>query len=282
MTIAETLQKARAILAENGIENPGLESRILLAHVCNVNLGGIILIDHKTLRKNDNQKYFDFIEKRTTKYPVAYLTGNKEFFSIDFKVNSSVLIPRPETEELIEWVMEQNLPCERMLDLCAGTGCVGIALALNYPVKTLRLSDRSEEALEVAKYNAKNLFLKKTDLNWATIQSDLMNNIREQFDLIVTNPPYVLPDEYKDLSDDVRKFEPKIALVVEDYKSFFTRLLEQTYEGLYSGGSLFIETNPLMVSQTLLIMKEIGFTGVETRRDLSGKLRFIKGQKPKN
>jgi len=282
MTIAEALQKARTILAENGIENPGLDSRILLAYVYDIEISRIVLMDEQTFHEEVSAKYFDLIEKRKNKYPVAYLTGEREFFSLDFKVNPEVLIPRPESEELIEWIIEQKVECERTLDLCTGSGCIGIALALNYPVSTLHLSDISEKALEITKYNAENLLSNKSELNWDVIQSDLMSNIHSHYNLIVTNPPYVLPDEYDNLMDDVRKFEPEIALLVNDYIQFFSDLLTQAYDRLFGGGSIFIETNPRMIEHTILIMKDLGFTSIQTHHDLSGKERFIKGQKPNN
>ena len=217
------------------------------------------------------------VEKASGK-PTAYILGKKEFYSSEFIVSDAALIPRPETEELVEWIIETcDIKLSKILDLGTGTGCIGITLQKELkPEKTI-LSDISKESLALAQKNAEKLG-NTTEMQF--IESDLLTNIQEgDISLIVSNPPYITLSEYQNLEMTVRDFEPKAALLVDHYEGFFTELCRQSYEKLVEGGLLYLEVNPVYIDKNQKILQTIGFKDIHIKYDLSEKSRFLKGQK---
>jgi len=213
--------------------------------------------------------------------PIQYITGETEFFGIKFKVNSNVLVPRPETEELVEWIKDDLIGAQKkalsILDIGTGSGCIAISLAKIFPQSKVTALDVSESALKVAAENAKQ--------NGATInfiQSDVLHleTLPEKFDIIVSNPPYVRELEKAEMQRNVLEHEPPVALFVKDNDPliFYKKITKLAEEGLNPSGKLYFEINQYLGDQTLQIIKKAGFAG-EIRKDIFGNDRMLRGIK---
>ena len=272
-SLREVLPRIRAWLQQLGIENPGLEARILLAHTLGKKQHEIFSKDHLTLTEGQRQKLDGLLRQKSKGTPTAYLLGKKEFFSREFFVDPHVLIPRPETEELAEWVISENPQAGSLLDMCAGSGCLGITLALEIKPPSLVFVDLSPEALGVARKNAELLLDPKVNVRF--IEGDLFEPVSGQkFDLVVSNPPYVLPDEYETLDPEVKDFEPQKALILPP-GDFNTRFARGARGVMNSGAKIYIETGPRVIDELASELTEAGFQDVLPRKDLSGKWRFL-------
>ncbi|PIE98132.1 MAG: protein-(glutamine-N5) methyltransferase, release factor-specific [Treponema sp.] len=252
-------------------------------------------IKERFVSQVDLQKeFFELIEKRKTGLPVAYIINNKEFFGLDFYVDQSVLIPKPDTETLVELaiqkalkLLENNFKHDktqplRILDLCTGSGCVGIAVANELTHKNADLKveftfvDISKDALLVSQKNAKVLI---PDVVTNFVVSDLRLNIPKGFDLILCNPPYVPTDEAKSLLTDGRS-EPLLALDGgKDGLELFYPLADAVFNSLYSGGAFFIEAADYNIDKAKSIFKKRGFVDLKIYKDLAGKKRVLYGVK---
>ena len=191
MTIREAINKATIMLKGNNIEEPKLKSRLLMQYVLKKTRQYIIVYDNNELEEQKERKYFSNIEKIIDGTPLQYITHTQEFMKMPFFVNENVLIPRPDTECLVEEVIKvsKKINNPKILDLCTGSGAIAISLAKNIEKSELYASDISEKALKVAKLNAKtNEVIEKINF----IESDLFENIpKMKFDIIVSNPPYI-------------------------------------------------------------------------------------------
>ncbi|TLX77802.1 peptide chain release factor N(5)-glutamine methyltransferase [Labilibacter sediminis] len=219
------------------------------------------------------------LEQLMQHIPIQYIIGETEFYGLPFKVSPAVLIPRPETEELVQWIIHDNkLACPNILDIGSGSGCIPISLKKHIPDAMVSSWDISEEALRIAKANA---LLNKTEVNF--IKNDALNPVYnpEQFDIIVSNPPYVMDQEKKLMQDNVIKHEPHLALFVSDNDPliFYRNICKLAAKALKPGGTLYFEINEALGKETELLMKEYGFEQTEVRKDLFGKDRMAKGVK---
>ena len=221
------------------------------------------------------------VNRLETREPLQYILGKAYFLNLELFVNNSVLIPRPETEELVYWILETNAKNEKsVLDLCTGSGCIALGLAQKGNWKHLAGLDISHQALLVAKQNSDILDLK---IDW--MQGDLLDSgfkIEEAFDIWVSNPPYVLVSEAAEMEPQVLDFEPHIALFVEndDPLLFYKKIGKMAFEQLNRGGALFFEMNPLFAFEIQKLLENLGFENVEIRKDMFGKARMIKALKP--
>ena len=209
MTIRETLNKGMIILKSNNIETPKLKARLLLQYILKKSRQYLIVYDNKEIEKKEQWEYFVNIEKIANGMPLQHITHTQEFMKMDFFVNENVLIPRPDTEILVEEVitLAKTMDKPKILDLCTGSGAIGIAIAKNVPTATVYAVDISGKALEVAQKNAYNL---KAKVKF--VKSNLFKNLNNiKFDIIVSNPPYIKKEDIKLLSNEVQK-EPRIAL----------------------------------------------------------------------
>ncbi len=213
--------------------------------------------------------------------PIQYITGETEFFGLPFKVNNHTLIPRPETEELVEWILSEikNLQSSivnlKLLDIGTGSGCIAIALAKNLPDSRISALDISEEALKIARQNA--------EINGVEIdffQADILETkiLPKQFDVIVSNPPYVRELEKKLMRQNVLNFEPKSALYVadEDPLLFYRAISKLAKTHLKPNGKLFFEINEYLADELSELLKKNGFQNIEVKKDIFGKDRMIK------
>ena len=212
--------------------------------------------------------------------PIQYLLGNTEFFGLPFIVNENVLIPRPETEELVDWIISEDKKFERqksikILDIGTGSGCIAISLAKNILNATVFAIDVSSKALEVAKLNAKQNDVSVTFLEKNILETD---DLLEQFDIIVSNPPYVRNLEKQEIKKNVLDNEPHLALFVDDFDAliFYRKIAVLATKNLNTNGKLFFEINQYLGQEMNDLLNQLGFTELELRKDIYGNDRMTK------
>ncbi|TDQ25617.1 peptide chain release factor N(5)-glutamine methyltransferase [Tenacibaculum caenipelagi] len=230
---------------------------------------------------SDKIKLLDEVLVRLQKEePIQYILGKTEFYGLPFYVNSNTLIPRPETEELVEWIIKEIEVIDRkkllsILDIGTGTGCIPISLKKYLPSANVSAIDVSEEALRVAKQNA---VLNNVEVSFIHLDILQTENLSEQFDVIVSNPPYVRELEKVEIKNNVLKNEPHLALFVEDNNPllFYKKIADLAKKQLTKNGVLFFEINQYLGKETVEMLKGKGFTKIELRKDLFGNDRMIK------
>ncbi len=211
--------------------------------------------------------------------PIQYILERAYFFGLEFLVTPAVLIPRPETEELVAWILEyfSKTDAPKILDLGTGSGCISIALAKNLPNAKVFALDISTEALEIARFNAK-----KNNVEINFINSNMIQwESSQQFDIIVSNPPYVLEKEQKQMKGNVLKHEPHLALFVDNASPlvFYKALCEIAQKNLSQNGLCFAELNEAFGTETKALFDKISFQNVILKIDTFGKIRMLKAQK---
>ena len=274
MTIREALNKGMIILKSNNIETPKLKARLLLQYILKKNRQYLIVYDNKEIDKKQQWEYFINIEKLANGVPLQHITHTQEFMKMDFFVNENVLIPRPDTEILVEEVIEiaKKMEKPKILDLCTGSGAIAISIAKNVPSAEVWAIDISEKALEVAKKNANNLQAKVKFK-----KSNLFNNINKtKFDIIVSNPPYIKKADIKLLSNEVQK-EPEIALDGGyDGLDFYRKIASQAIDYLKFGSYLCFEIGfDQQEDVTEIIKNTKHFNNTYRKKDLFGNDRVI-------
>lgn len=239
MTIKEILTKGTFIIKNNNIETPKLKARLLLQFTLNKPREYLIVYDNQNVSKQDEKTYFENINKLTQGIPLQYITKTQEFMKMNFFVNDKVLIPRADTEILVEEVIKigKKIKKPKILDLCTGTGVIAISLKKYLPDSMVYASDISSEVLKVAKKNAEN-----NDVEIEFFKSDLFENIPDiKFDIIVSNPPYIRKDVIPTLDIEVQK-EPKLALDGGiDGLDFYRNIVKEGYEHLKYNSYLCFE-----------------------------------------
>ena len=235
-----------------------------------------------TLLTTDQQHRLKQILHRLFNHePVQYILGEADFYGLKFIVNSDVLIPRPETEELVDWVIKECAERGediRILDIGTGTGCIPIVLSKKLPKATIEGIDVSAEALLVAKNNN---FLNSTHVQFR--QLDILNDKLpdNSFDIIVSNPPYIGHNEKESLAFNVLNFEPHLALFAPpaDALIFYKRIAEKSLKALKNGGALFLEINASKGVGVLELLQTMGYKNLELRKDLSGSDRMVRASR---
>ena len=243
----------------------------------------IWLLIHKELKLNDEQNIIasQYPERLKNHEPIQYILGETEFYGLKFKVNPSVLIPRPETEELVEWVKPPHPPkggflsgTPTLLDVGTGSGCIAVALKKKFPSANVSAMDISPEALALAKENAA-----LNEVNIEFIQDDILHPAAtdRKWDVIVSNPPYIPASEQRYLHKNVTDFEPHLALFVQDNDPliFYRKIAEFALSHLTAGGRLYVEIHQSLGRQCCQLLESMGFQSVELRKDLSGNDRMI-------
>ena len=274
MTIRETLNKGMIILKSNNIETPKLKARLLLQYILKKSRQYLIVYDNKEIEKKEQWEYFVNIEKIANGMPLQHITHTQEFMKMDFFVNENVLIPRPDTEILVEEVitLAKTMDKPKILDLCTGSGAIGIAIAKNVPTATVYAVDISGKALEVAQKNAYNL---KAKVKF--VKSNLFKNLNNiKFDIIVSNPPYIKKSDINYLSQEVQK-EPQIALDGGyDGLDFYRKISYQAIDYLKFGSYLCFEIGYDQKEEVLEILKGIEhYTKTSCKKDLCGNDRVV-------
>ena len=219
------------------------------------------------------------LEDLKKEIPIQYLLGKTSFYGLDFEVNANVLIPRPETEELVEWILQdcgkiESTTAFSILDIGTGSGCIPITLKKQLPVAKVSAIDVSEKALEVAQGNAK--------LNGVEVHFILQNilettDLLATYDVIVSNPPYVRNLEKQEIKNNVLEYEPHLALFVADDDAliFYRKIGELALKSLRPNGKLFFEINQYLGKETVDLLKDLGFQNVALKKDIYGNDRMI-------
>ena len=259
----------------NSFERPDLEARLIINLV--TGFDDVYQIINKDYELDSSQvtQIYSLVEKRLNNVPYNYICGTKEFYSRDFIVNENVLIPRPETELLVELAIEylKDIKNAKVLDLCTGSGCIGISIKKEIDIN-LTLSDISPKALECAKMN-----LDKHEVAATLMLSDIYQSFKdEQFDLIVTNPPYLTEQWYSIVSEEVKK-EPKTALVGfgEDGLDLIRAIIKDTGKHLKENGLFLLECDFRQTQECANILENSGFINVQIHNDLTHRQRVVSG-----
>jgi release factor glutamine methyltransferase len=236
------------------------------------------------ISEDDVEKWNAILADLQKEKPIQYITGEAWFYGLRFEVNENTLIPRPETEELVEFILKETsnfqLPASSLniLDIGTGTGCIPISLKTNLPQANVSAIDVSEKALEVAKRNAE---LNKVEIHF--IQTNILEvkDLNRHFDIIVSNPPYVRNLEKEEIKKNVLDYEPHLALFVEDTDAllFYRKIAQLALKNLAPNGLLFFEINQYLGKETVELLQNIGFQNIELKKDIYGNDRMIRCEK---
>lgn len=222
-----------------------------------------------------------FLDQLKKEVPVQYLLGKTNFYGLDFEVNENVLIPRPETEELVEWIINENANTDKfkklkILDIGTGSGCIAVSLAKNLPHAEVYAIDVSKKALETAKRNAVNNNVEVTFMFQDILE---LEALKHNFDIIVSNPPYVRNLEKVEIKKNVLEYEPHLALFVDDHDAlvFYKKIASLAQKNLLENGQLFFEINQYLGEEMTNLLENMNFSNVELRKDIYDNDRMIKG-----
>ncbi len=274
LTIKQTLTKGTIMLKNSNIESPKLKARLLLQYILKKSRQYLIVYDNQEVDKKAQWEYFVNIEKLTKGMPLQHITHTQEFMKMDFYVDENVLIPRPDTEILVEETIKiaQTMERPKILDLCTGSGAIAISLKKYIPSAQVYAVDISKKALEIAKKNAHRL-----EAEVKFIESNLFEKIKnEKFDIIVSNPPYIKKSDINYLSQEVQK-EPQIALDGGyDGLDFYRKISYQAIDYLKFGSYLCFEIGYDQKEEVLEILKGIEhYTKTYCKKDLCGNDRVV-------
>lgn len=229
------------------------------------------------------EKWQSVLEKLEKEIPIQYILGNAHFYGLEFEVNENTLIPRPETEELVEWIIKNNSKIEgfkdlKILDIGTGSGCIAISLAKNLPHSKVFAIDVSEKALETAKRNA---LKNETEVTFLLKNILETEDLEQQFDIIVSNPPYVRNLEKEEIKKNVLDYEPHLALFVEDNDAliFYRKISELAQKNLTENGQLYFEINQYLGTEMMDLLEVKNFKNIELRKDIYDNERMIFGKK---
>ena len=271
MTLREALLEATHRLELQRISNPRLCAEVLLSHFLNVDRSYLYAHDDRVLTDAEYNALENAVYDRINGVPVQYIVGHQEFYGRDFIVNPSVLIPRPETEYIVETVLELRPgPESRIIDVGTGSGCIGVTLALERPNAVVYAADISEAALKVARQNAAAL-----GASVRFVCMDLLDAVAGTFDFVVSNPPYVRRGDFDRLQREVREHEPHVALFSpEGETEIYRRLTKHAAQVLRPGGHLICEIGYAMENAVLELLQD-DWERLPTKRDLQGIPRTV-------
>lgn len=278
-TIGSLVKWATDDFRARGIENPRLDAEVLVAHALGIDRTRVIIESLRPLEPAELALLRDLVRRRRGHEPVAYLRGVREFYGLPFRVDRRVLIPRPDTEALVDVALARSSHLclsMRLLDLCTGSGCVAITMARQRPTATVVATDLSPDALAVARENA----LRLGAYNVAFVQSDLFASIppESRFDVITANPPYIATSEIDGLMPDVRDFEPRQALDGgPDGLDFIRRIVGGAPAFLDRGGVLTVEVGAGEAPAVRALFEAQGYTDVRVDRDYGRIERVVSG-----
>lgn len=259
----------------------GEEARSFFIFLCEAWLGlsrsDLILHAEKEISESELLKFLYGIKELKKNRPVQYVAGKTWFYGLEIGLEEGVLIPRPETEELVDWILKDENGAKRIVDVGTGSGCIPLALKNKLPLASVTGLDISEEALCTASKNGENIGLevqfKKFDaLNWANF------NFEDKFDIVVSNPPYIPEMDKQKMHDNVLQYEPEIALFVpnDDPLRFYDAIADFALKNLTHGGKLYFEIHESFGEQVLEMLNSKGYFNLELRKDLQGKDRMVR------
>lgn len=274
MIYQEAMEWGSNVLEQAGVTEAKLDAWLLLETVCKINRTFYYSHMKEAMTLEQQSEYEIAIRKRAERIPLQYITGEQEFMGLNFKVNSNVLVPRQDTETLVEEALKICQPGMQILDLGTGSGCIVISLVKNAHGMTATGSDISKQALLVAKENAR---LHEVEVEW--VRSNLYENISGRFDLIVSNPPYIPQADILELMPEVRDFEPVGALDGGvDGLDFYRQIIAQSKDYLNKDGYLYLEIGYDQGPAVTNMMCAAGYRDVAVVRDLAHRERVVKGR----
>ena len=261
-------------LAAAGIEEAKLDARLLLEELCGTDRNDLLVHGDRPVTEQQENSYVNYIELRSRHIPLQHITGYQEFMGLRFKVTPDVLIPRQDTETLVEEVLKNLHDGMRILDLCTGSGCILLSL-LRYSNDCVGVgADLSRKALAVAEENAGTL-----GLSAEFVQGNLFEPVTGKFEIIVSNPPYIPSNVIPTLMEEVREHDPLMALDgKEDGLYFYREITGKASEYLYPGGMLFLEIGCEQAGAVTELMKNAGYRDVTVCKDLAGHDRVVSGR----
>ena len=279
-------EEGKNLLMQADIEDAAWDARLLLEHVCHTNRNDLLVHGDREVAEADQEKYLELIAERAKHIPLQHLTGVCGFMGLEFLVNEHVLIPRPDTEILVEEALKYVHDGFRILDMCTGSGCILLSL-LQYSNDCMGVgADLSEKALETARKNGERLSeggpldgrIKPENLCF--VHSDLFENIEGKFEIIVSNPPYIQSEVIEGLMDEVKDHEPRMALDGgNDGLDFYRKIIQDSRAHLCGGGMLFFEIGYDQREDVSRLMEEAGFVSVTAVKDFAGLDRVVYGTK---
>lgn len=278
LTLQTLYREGQIQLKDSGIEEYQLDAWYLLEYVTGISKASYYGDPNRELSAAQAEEYRKCIEKRSERIPLQHITGVQEFMGHEFFVNEHVLIPRQDTEILVEHALDKVEDGKKVLDMCTGSGCILLSILKRYQVQGTG-ADISSEALQVAERNRKHLALPQVE--W--LQSDLFEKIEEKYDVIVSNPPYIQTGVIESLQEEVRLHDPYIALDgKEDGLYFYRRIIEDAKAYLEDGGWLLFEIGYDQTEPVTRLMEQAGYSEIHVKKDLSGLDRVAGARYNKN
>jgi len=268
-------EKLSALYPSNEVKNI---TEMMFEHFMGWDKITLRLNNKSSLSESELLLFHKALKRLLKNEPVQHITGEMEFYSLPFKVNKNVLIPRPETEELVDLVIKECKGYETILDIGTGSGCIPISLKKHLKNTFVYGVDISENALVVARDNAELNSTEVTFVKEDVLQmSSIENSLKKEFDVIISNPPYITNSEKALMSENVLTFEPHVALFIEDDEPllFYDKIGHLAYDNLSSGGKLYFEINEQYGDQTMALLKFIGFSDIRMIKDLQNKDRIV-------
>ncbi len=280
MTVLESIKLSTDYLEKKGVESPRINAELMLAHILNCKRLDLYLTFDRPLSEEEVSLYRGYLKRRGEFEPLQYILGSVEFYGLPFVVNSSVLIPRQETEILVEEIITRYRSKENLtiLDIGTGSGNIAVSLAHNLPGSGITATDISKEALELAEKNA---VMNKVENQIKFIQHDILksDSIVESFDIIVSNPPYVSVKDFEELRPELKVYEPRHALTDDSDGLIYYRAIISKSAGLLKpGGRLFFEIGAGQAEDVKIIFGDNNFPCVEITNDYLGIERVITGE----
>lgn len=267
------LEEGTKYLIKHNIDNAKVDAWHLFSHLININRAEYFLHSDKEISNLQYNQYMELIKKRADNLPLQYIIGYQDFMGLKIKVNKDVLIPRLDTEVLVEEVLKVSKDKD-VLDLCTGSGCIIISLMKYGSINSGLGTDISKNALAIARENA-NI----NEVNVSFVESDLFSNIEDKFDIIVSNPPYIPKDDISGLSKEVRVYEPHLALDGrEDGLYYYRQIIKELKEYLRPKGYVFFEIGYNQAEAITEMLEAEGMEEIEVLKDLAGFDRIIKGR----
>lgn len=280
LTYRQMCHNGAAILADAGITDAEYDSFALLEYITGMDRTAYILNGSKSVPEDIAERYDAVIDTRSSHIPLQHITGQAWFYGRGFNVNSDVLVPRQDTEVLVSEALKVINAKDSVLDMCTGSGCIIITLALEKKLGRALGADISEAALKVASGNREKLGADDVTFVKSNIFSDINVNDDELFDVIVSNPPYIATGEIETLTEEVRIHDPYIALDgLEDGLHFYREITQQSMNYIKSGGWLLYEIGCTQAHDVSDIMSEYGYSNIKVIKDLAGLDRVVMGQR---
>lgn len=274
MTYREAIKFGEEVLVVANVADAKTDAWLLLSTVCRMERSFYYLHMEDDLPEEELSEYEIALKKRAEHVPLQYIVGETEFMGLKFKVNSSVLIPRQDTETLVEEALKVVKPGMKVLDLCTGSGCIIVSILHNVPEVEGYAIDISKQALLVAKENAK-----LNDVSVVFERSDVFDNVTGNYDVIVSNPPYIKTQEIVKLMPEVQEFEPMEALDgKEDGLYFYRKIIAESKEYLNPDGKLLFEIGYDQGEAVSAMMRDAGFKDVQVVKDLARNDRVVTGR----